>query len=58
VETLATFELRRRAPVRQVLIGELERLAKTLGCSGVAFSLPHRAKGWLRTGPVVVPDVG
>jgi len=40
VETLVTFELSRRAPVRQYLCDCLERLAPALGCDAIAVSMP------------------
>lgn len=40
VETLVTFELIRRAPVRQFLCDCLEWLAPALGCDTIAVSMP------------------
>jgi hypothetical protein len=39
LETLVTFELSRRAPVRQLLCDCLERLASALGCDSIAVSM-------------------
>jgi hypothetical protein len=40
LETMVTFELSRRAPVRQLLCDCLERLAAALGCDSIAVSMP------------------
>jgi hypothetical protein len=57
LETLVTFELSRRAPVRQLLCDRLERLASVLGCDSIAVSMPvgslpknWRSAGWLAGG--------
>ena len=42
VHTLASFELSRRAPVRQALLGELDRLADSLGCPAVTLGALNR----------------
>lgn len=43
VDTLVTFELARRAPMRRVLCEGLDRLAARLGCEAVAVSIPSRS---------------
>ena len=42
VDTFATFELSRRAPVRAALCDALERLGAMLGCDAVAVSAQNR----------------
>ena len=60
VDTLISFELRRRAPVRHALCDALEFLASAFDCRGIVLPLPskghvqHRAKalyGLLDFGP-------
>jgi hypothetical protein len=40
LETMVTFELSRRAPVRQLLCDCLECLAAALGCDSIAVRMP------------------
>lgn len=41
VDTLVTFELSSRAPVRRILCEALDDLADALGCDGVALTRPR-----------------
>lgn len=42
VDTLVSFELSRRAPVRRLLCEALDRLAHLLGCDALAVTVPSR----------------
>lgn len=43
VDTLVTFELSRRAPIRRILCDELDELAPKLGCDVITVALPNHS---------------
>ena len=44
VDTLVTFELTRRAPARQALVGALKQISDERGCTATLISAPKRPR--------------